>query len=1000
MAALDVAWDYHQIIYRIETMKYSAPLILLFFLSVHHLHAQNTVATTLIIYEGKDLPTNLARGDARQLGMLLGHFNTRIRFTSMEDYRQGDLDACDIGFFLGTTLQCVPPKVLIADIQKRSKTFVWLYTGMLEMNRTFSCAKRFGFEPVAIDTSTGYSAVRRGNAQFTKEEPNLTLVRITDATRCAVIATASSKKNSVPYIVRSGDFWFITDSPFATATESDRYLLFADLLHDILNQDHPESHRAILRIEDVHPFEDPDRLRAVADLLYSEEIPFVISLVPFYVDPAKGIRVGISDKPDFADAIRYMVRHGGTVLMHGATHQYKGVTAADFEFWDQSKNRPIAGESVDGDRKKILMGLDECIRNGIYPVLWETPHYTGSQVTYKAVATIFSSAMEQRLAIDNVDYSQFVPYIIYHDLYGQRIYPENLGYVPFDPDDESVSSDQVTNLLAYARTNLNVRDGFASCFYHSFVPLENLERLVRGIKAMGYRYVDPKDYSNTVRMPDKAIVTGTGTVTVTLADQYLREYYIGRDGRIERTQVLPQRVHGSITRSVELHDGEIYVATPTEIKEHELTFLEKVKRKAKTVVDYFFPPRKTRTEARVAILWDPQATGGGMRDQKSFIAAFQAVGIPVDTIPIGTMLQLSRYNLMIVPYCAVERLDDRRFSAIVEWVRRGGNCITDARSEFSIELGVRFTGSIVKIDHVRDRLFPEELISWQTPESLSKFEMAENDVVFAQDEQTETPLVIGREFESGRFFYFGCRFDPVSGAGYSRFPFLIEYVRRFFGLSPILRRDALEVYFEPGLRPTISAEDLVKQWADNGVRIIHVSGWHQYPKYQYDYGRLIELCHANGILVYAWLEPPQVSQKFWREHPEWREKNAFGKDVQASWRYPMAMTEPHCFAAMLAFYRDFLTRNDFDGVNLAEVYFESGIGGPADAAKLTPMHPSARAEFSKLHGFDPARLLETGSPYFWKQNPSAWKKFEDYRVDKITSIIEQLLGVEVILSTR
>ena len=35
--------------------------------------------------------------------------------------------------------------------------------------------------------------------------------------------------------------------------------------------------------------------------------------------------------------------------------------------------------------------------------------------------------------------------------------------------------------------------------------------------------------------------------------------------------------------------------------------------------------------------------------------------------------------------------------------------------------------------------------------------------------------------------------------------------------------------------------------------------------------RLIEACHRNAIQVYAWLELPHVSERFWAEHPEWRD---------------------------------------------------------------------------------------------------------------------------------
>jgi hypothetical protein len=554
-----------------------------------------------------------------------------------------------------------------------------------------------------------------------------------------------------------------------------------------------------------------------------------------------------------------------------------------------------------------------------------------------------------------------------------------------------VASDQVTEIIKHAEKNLSVRDGFASCFYHSFIPLENLERLVQGIKALGYTYIDLKSENNRVVLNDKAIVTGTGAVTLTLSDQYLREHYLNEDGEVVQETVLPERVNGPITRQLALSDGEIYVATPTEFRTHRLTIREKLKSRIDSIIRVIASPQAELTEARVAIVWDPEVTDGALNDQESLRNAFQWVGIAVDRLPIGEIKSLDKYNLVLVPYCAVERLSDVEFSRIVEWVRDGGNCITDGKSEFTKELGIDHRGSTISISHLRDKLFPEESITWNTPEALFKFDVRESDQILAVDEETEAPVVIGREFEEGKVIYFGCRFDPLSDDGYSRFPYVVEYVKRFMGLSPIIKRDALELYFDPGYRHNVSTEDLVKRWARHGVRVIHAAGWHQYPKYSYDYERLIELCHANGILVYAWLEPPQVSQKFWLEHPEWREKNAAGADVRASWRYPMAMTDEACLTTMIEEYRALLQRHDFDGVNFAEIYFESGVEGAADPQALTPMHSSARAEFKQLHGFDPALLVNPASPYFWKRKAAAWKKYEDYRVEKMVQIHQRVL---------
>jgi hypothetical protein len=208
----------------------------------------------------------------------------------------------------------------------------------------------------------------------------------------------------------------------------------------------------------------------------------------------------------------------------------------------------------------------------------------------------------------------------------------------------------------------------------------------------------------------------------------------------------------------------------------------------------------------------------------------------------------------------------------------------------------------------------------------------------------------------------------------------------------VVRRENLEVYFDPGFRHTMSTEQLVRQWVSQGIRVIHAAGWHQYPKYTYDYKRLIDLAHANGILVYAWLEPPQVSQKFWLEHPEWREKNYKGEDLAPAWRYLVALTDEKCVESMAQQYATLLQQYDWDGVDLAELYFESGRGFK-DPSLFTPMHPSALKEVRRDVHIELAKIFDPASTFYWKTNPQVKDVVVEYRARKLTEVYEKLLSL-------
>ena len=113
--------------------------------------------------------------------------------------------------------------------------------------------------------------------------------------------------------------------------------------------------------------------------------------------------------------------------------------------------------------------------------------------------------------------------------------------------------------------------------------------------------------------------------------------------------------------------------------------------------------------------------------------------------------------------------------------------------------------------------------------------------------------------------------------------------------------------------------------------------------------------------MYVWLELPHVSEKFWDAHPEWREKTAILQDAQLDWRKLMNLNNPDCFAAVSQGVKQLVGRFDWDGVNLAELYFES-LEGAAEPGPLHADEPDVRHEFQALHGFDPIELFQSAKP--------------------------------------
>ncbi|MEI7999475.1 MAG: hypothetical protein WCH62_08230, partial [Candidatus Omnitrophota bacterium] len=153
--------------------------------------------------------------------------------------------------------------------------------------------------------------------------------------------------------------------------------------------------------------------------------------------------------------------------------------------------------------------------------------------------------------------TQTYPYIIEKDLHGQRIIPENLGYVPLDNNIEN-SRKVVRELLANSRKIEEVRDGIAGVFFHPFLKLDLLKELADSLKDAGVNFFDLRKQTNWVKGKDNVILTGSQAYKMNLNNSYLYEVYYDTDADILKKAFSPERVVGEISKDIKLNPGEFY----------------------------------------------------------------------------------------------------------------------------------------------------------------------------------------------------------------------------------------------------------------------------------------------------------------------------------------------------------------------------------------------------------------------------------------------------------
>ncbi len=505
--------------------------------------AAATSPTALVLYDTAGPYGQLGELYAMAAANLAGHFGA-VTAKPVQQYTAGMINSYTAVVYIGSTYYGgdVPdavPAAFYQDAMSTTKPVTWIGAniwGMANADGVDRFSQKYGWDPTTSYYEDGGSVgtvtqVSYKGQTLTRNipagqdggvlRPNV----LTGAGYPAVTRLAegldSSNGHTFGWAVRSSNLTYIGEIPFAYVSETDRVIAFEDLLFDALAPATPEQHRAMVRLEDISPNSDPTELRAMADYLYSQHIPYGINVIPVYTDPKGTYNNGVAQtftlaqKPMVVSALKYMLARGAVLMDHGYTHQYSnvanpynGVTGDDFEFYrshiDSANNvvydGPVAEDSALWAQTRVTGALAAFTAAGLpRPTLWTTPHYAGSAADYKVFSSNFSARLERSLyfsgtlsgksAGSNTFIGQFFPYVV-RDVYGTKVIPENIGnYEPeaFNNHPARLPAD----LVAAAKDNLAVRDGFASFFYHPYFPLQPLKDTIDGIKALGYTFVSP-----------------------------------------------------------------------------------------------------------------------------------------------------------------------------------------------------------------------------------------------------------------------------------------------------------------------------------------------------------------------------------------------------------------------------------------------------------------------------------------------------------------------------
>ncbi len=533
----------------------------------------------LVIYDNAGPFSEVGPIFAEMAMNLMGHFEpVAASAIKTSDYSRGDMLLAEVTFYIGATYDNPLPQAFKDDFAVMDRPLIWMGSNLWQIGWEDwnGFLAEFGFQHWYIAGNDGegqdaefYRYVQYNGVELAKfawwnpydelfvNDPFMSILYAPDPAAFDTVATVvhSGTGDEQPYIIQSSFLTLYADIPLTFVHETDRYLAFADLLHDHLGIDHPVTRQALMRLEDVHPNTSASDLRTVTNVMKEGGVrPWTVALIPEYRDPlgyslGDGVPVTIpldsSDARSWRRQLRRATRNGATIVMHGYTHQYgevlnpfSGVSGDDYEFWDAVADEPVVEDSWEWYSGRLEAGLELIDRyRWMSRATWgfEVPHYRASLqdqlFTNAYFDTIYNRVVYYDFEVEENDEvytfvdlwndpdvvddwsqtvvspagtlwgGQFFPYVVEHDVYGQRVVPETLGNIEpaeFALEDWQIRT--VPDLLEFAEANLVGRCATASFFFHPYLiqfpelvdagGADALRTLVQEIEAMGYTFVD------------------------------------------------------------------------------------------------------------------------------------------------------------------------------------------------------------------------------------------------------------------------------------------------------------------------------------------------------------------------------------------------------------------------------------------------------------------------------------------------------------------------------
>lgn len=246
-------------------------------------------------------------------------------------------------------------------------------------------------------------------------------------------------KEKTPWLWRRGNIWYFGRLDF----RDNSFLVFFDLLHDILGEKHKEDKRVLMVLDEINPLTSPDKLRELMSSYCCEEVPVALVIYP-YVRSSRSYT---------------FLRENRELL-----ELLKEIEKSNYAIIQGSYDRDLTLEKLDND-------LTELARLGIFPIAFRLS--SDAHDRYEVASRYFRIILANEL-IKMKDSKSI-------------IYPISIEeYSLVNPKD-------YTYLLQRARDLKILRDAILGISVPAYISSEALRKLVKDLYSLGYSFLNLAD---------------------------------------------------------------------------------------------------------------------------------------------------------------------------------------------------------------------------------------------------------------------------------------------------------------------------------------------------------------------------------------------------------------------------------------------------------------------------------------------------------------------------